>query len=86
MQENLKRYKSEQPVIDSKGQLLGKVIDEGVVGALQQSEYMTREHMVLIDTILTLLGPTIEAEYHCWITAINAIVSFCNMEEGPPSQ
>jgi hypothetical protein len=32
--ENLEQYKNEQPVIDSKWQLSGKVVDEEVMGAL----------------------------------------------------
>jgi hypothetical protein len=39
-------------------------------------------YMMLIDTILTMPEATIEAEYWRWITAINAVIAFCDMEEG----
>lgn len=84
VRENLERYKNEQPVIDSERQLAGKVVDEEVIGALQQTGYMTPQHMMLIDTILTMPGATIEAEYSRPIAAINAVIAFCDVEEGAP--
>lgn len=61
MRENLERYKNEQPVINSERQLAGKVVDEEVIGALQWNGYMTPQHMMLIDTILTIPETTVEA-------------------------
>lgn len=84
VRENLERYKNEQPVIDSERQLAGKVVDEKVLGALQQTGYMTPQHMILIDTILTIPGTMVEAEYQRRIAAINAVVAFCDMQEGAP--
>ena len=40
--------------------------------------------MMLIDTILTIPGTTVEAETQCWIDAINTIVAFCDVEDGAP--
>ncbi|KAL1979001.1 hypothetical protein VTN96DRAFT_7497 [Rasamsonia emersonii] len=40
--------------------------------------------MMLIDTILTLPGATIEAEYQRRIAAINAVIAFCDVMEGAP--
>lgn len=84
MRENLERYKNDQPVDDSEQQLAGKIVDEEVIGALQQTGYMTPQHMMLIDTILTSPGVTVEAEHQRRIAAINAVVAFCDVEEGPP--
>lgn len=57
--------KKEQPVIDSERQLSGKVVDEEVIGALQRTGYMTRQHMT---------GTTVEKEYKRRIAAINAVI------------
>lgn len=86
VRENLERYKNKQPVIDSERQLSGKMVDEEVIGALQQTGYMTPQHMMLIDTILTMPGAMIEAEYQRWIAAINAVIAFCDVMEGAPTQ
>jgi hypothetical protein len=83
---NLERYKNEQPVIDSERQLAGKMVDEEVIGALQRTGYMISQHMILIDTVLTMPSATIEAEYRRRIAAINAVIAFCDVEEGSPSQ
>ncbi|EAW11473.1 uncharacterized protein ACLA_091710 [Aspergillus clavatus NRRL 1] len=86
VRENLERYKNEQPVIDSERQLAGKVVDEEVMGALERTGYMTPQHMTLIDTLLTMPGPTVEKEYQRRIAAINAIITFCDVEEGSPTK
>jgi hypothetical protein len=86
VRENLERYKNEQPVIDSERQLSGKVVDEEVMGALQRTGYMTPQHILLIDTIMTMPEATVEAEYGRRVAAINAVNAFCDMEEGAPSQ
>jgi hypothetical protein len=86
IRENLERYKNEQPVIDSERQLSGKVVDEEVIDALERTGYMTLQHMTLIDTILTMPGTTIEKEYQRRIAAINAVIAFCDAEEGSPSR
>jgi hypothetical protein len=48
------RYNKEQPVRDSKRQLLGKVIDNDVQDALERSENITAEHFRLVDAIIAL--------------------------------
>jgi hypothetical protein len=60
IRENLERYKNEQPVINSEQQLSGKVVDEEVIGALQRTGYITLQHMMLIDSVLTfgILSPS----------------------------
>lgn len=85
VRENLERYKNEQPVIDSERQLAGKLLDEEVKGALERTGYMTPQHMILMDTILTVPGSTVEKEYRRRIAAINAVIAFCDVEEGPPT-
>jgi hypothetical protein len=76
------RFKKEQPVIDSERQLLGKVVDEDTRGALEQSEQMTLEQLLLIDAILTLPETTFEKECQRRIAAINAVTTYCGVEEG----
>ncbi|KAG5293363.1 hypothetical protein I7I50_03747 [Histoplasma capsulatum G186AR] len=86
VRENLERYKNDQPVIDSERQLSGKMVDEEVIDVLQRSGYMTPQHLILIDTVLTIPATTVEAEYRRRIAAINAVTAFCDVEEGAPSQ
>lgn len=40
--------------------------------------------MILIDTILTMPGSTVEKEYRHWIAVINVVIAFCDVEEGHP--
>ncbi|KAK1146187.1 hypothetical protein N8T08_003277 [Aspergillus melleus] len=86
VRENLERYKNEQPVIDSERQLSGKLVDEEVIGALKRTGYMAPQHMLLIDTILTMPGSTVEKEYQRRISALNAVIAFCDVEEGSPTR
>ena len=86
VRENLERYKDEQPVIDSERQLAGKLVDEEVMGALERTGYMTPQHMILIDTVLTMPGSTVEKECQRRIAAINAVIAFCDVEEGSPTR
>ena len=55
-------YEEEQPVVNNKWQLTRKLVDRDVMEALQQSGYMTLQHMVLINNILMAPGATFEAE------------------------
>jgi hypothetical protein len=75
-------YRKEQPVIDSERQLLGKVVDEEVRSALERSDYMTPEQLVLIDAVLTLPETSPEKEYQRRIAAINGVAAYCGVEEG----
>ncbi|KAL5325401.1 hypothetical protein ACEPPN_006526 [Leptodophora sp. 'Broadleaf-Isolate-01'] len=76
-------FKKEQPVIDSERQLSGKVVDEDTRDALERSEQLTPEHLLLIDAILTLPETSLENETRRRITAISAITMYCGVEEGP---
>jgi hypothetical protein len=86
VRENLERYRNEQQVIDSERQLAGKVVDEEVIGALRQTGCMTPQHIMLIDTVLTMPGATVEAKYQRRSATINAVTAFCGVEEGAPSR
>lgn len=79
-------FKKEQPVIDSERQLSGKVVNEDTRDALEQSDQLTPEHLLLIDTILTLPETSLETETRRRIAAINAITAYCGVEEGPISR
>jgi hypothetical protein len=53
-------FKKEQPVINSKQQLSEKVVDKDIQDILEQSDQITLEHLLLIDTILTLSETSLE--------------------------
>jgi len=76
------RFKKEQPVIDSERQLSGKVVED-TRDALERSDQLTPEHLLLIDAILTLPETSFENKSRRRITAINAITAYCGVEEGP---
>ena len=46
---------------------------------------MPPEDLMVIDTMLTMPGATLEAEYQRRINAINAVTAFCGVEEGRPT-
>ena len=71
-------------MIDSEQQLAGKLVDEEMMGALEQISYMILQHMILIDTVLTMPGSTVKKEYQHWIMTINAVIAFCDVEERSP--
>ncbi len=78
------RFKKEQPVIDSERQLSGKVVNEDTCGALERSDEMTPEHLLLINAILTLPETSLERECQRRIAAIHAVTAYCGVEEGQP--
>jgi hypothetical protein len=80
------RYKKEQPVINSKRQLVGLVVDKDTLEALDRLEQMTLEHLLLIDAILTLPKTSLENKNRRRIAAINAITAYYSVEEGLPSR
>lgn len=84
IRENLERYKNEQPVIDLELQLAGKLVDTKVMQTLEHKGFMPPEHLMVIDTMLTTPGATLEVEYQRRINAINAVTAFCGVEEGRP--
>ncbi|KAE9373871.1 hypothetical protein N431DRAFT_407568 [Stipitochalara longipes BDJ] len=80
--EIVNRFKKEQPVIDSERQLSGKIVDEDARGALERSDRMTPEQLLLIDAILTLPETSPEKELQRRIVAIHAVTVYCGVEEG----
>ncbi|KAH1309370.1 hypothetical protein KXW65_007258, partial [Aspergillus fumigatus] len=85
IRENLERYRNEQPVIDLERQLAGKLVDTKVMGALEHKGSMSSQHLMVVDTTLTMPGATLEAEYQRRIDTINAMAAFCSVEEGRPT-
>jgi hypothetical protein len=75
-------FKKEQLVINSERQLSGKVVDKDTQDALERSDQMTLEHLLLIDAILTLPETSLENENRRRIAAVNAITAYCSVEEG----
>ncbi len=73
-------------MIDSEWQLSGKVVDEDMRDALERSDQVMPEHLLLIDAILTLPETSLENENRQRITAVNAITAYCGVEEGPASR
>jgi hypothetical protein len=76
------RFKKEQPVIDSERQLSGKVVDEDTRSALERSDQITPEQLLLIDAVLTLPETSPEKELQRRIVAIHAVTAYCSVEEG----
>ncbi|KAJ5730173.1 uncharacterized protein N7483_004681 [Penicillium malachiteum] len=81
IRENLEQYRNEQPVINLKRQLTGKLVNTKVIDTLEHKTSITSQHLALINTILTIPGATLEEE----INTINAITVFCSVEEGRPT-
>jgi hypothetical protein len=73
-------------VINSERQLSGKVVNEDTQDALERSEQLMPEHLLLIDAILTLPETSLENEIRRRIAAINATTIYCGIEEGPASR
>jgi hypothetical protein len=69
---------------NSERRLSGKVVDEDTRGALERSDQMTPEQLLLIDAILTLPETTFERECQRRIAAINAVIVYYGVEEGQP--
>lgn len=51
-------------------------------GALERSDQMKPEQLILIDAILKLPETSLEKEVQRIIAAINAVTAYCSMEEG----
>ncbi|KAH2617155.1 hypothetical protein KXW54_001334, partial [Aspergillus fumigatus] len=66
-------------------QLAGKLVDTKVMGALEHKGSMSSQHLMVVDTTLTMPGATLEAEYQRCIDTINAMAAFCLVEEGRPT-
>ncbi|KAH1891179.1 hypothetical protein KXW69_003774 [Aspergillus fumigatus] len=63
----------------------GKLVDTKVMGALEHKGSMSSQHLMVVDTTLTMPGATLEAEYQRCIDTINAMAAFCLVEEGRPT-
>ena len=68
-------------MINNEQQLSEKIVNEKMIRILQQTDYMTPQHMILIDTVLIMPDVTIEAECQRQIAVINAVIAFCNMKK-----
>ena len=77
----VKCFKKEQLVKDSERQLSGKVVDEDTRGALERSDQMTPEQLLLIDAILTLPETTFEKECQQRIAVIIAVTAHYGVRE-----
>ncbi|KAL4748723.1 hypothetical protein BDW72DRAFT_205428 [Aspergillus terricola var. indicus] len=84
IRENLKCYRNEQPVINVKRQLAGKLVNTKVMNTLEHKSSMAPQHLAVINALLTMPGTTLEAECQRRIDAINALTAFCPVEEGRP--
>jgi hypothetical protein len=49
------RMNSRLSIVNGRLQLSGRVVDEEVIGALKRTGYMTPQHMIPLDAILTML-------------------------------
>jgi hypothetical protein len=54
------------------------------MGALEHKSSISSQHLMGVNTILTVLGATLEAEYQRRINIINIMTVFYSMEEGQP--
>jgi len=48
---------------------------------LERSDYITPEHLFLIDAVLTLPKTSLEKEYQRRITAINAVTAYYSVKK-----
>ncbi|KAL4912623.1 hypothetical protein BDW62DRAFT_214876 [Aspergillus aurantiobrunneus] len=85
IRENLKQYRNKQPVLDLEQQLAGKLVDAKVMDTLEHKGSMAPQHLTVINTMQTIPGITVEAEYQHRINVINAMTAFCPVEEGRPT-
>lgn len=60
-------------------------MDTKVIGALEHKGSMSSQHLMVVDTTLTMPGATLEAEYQRCIDTINAMAAFYLVEEGRPT-
>ncbi|PGG96722.1 hypothetical protein AJ80_09799, partial [Polytolypa hystricis UAMH7299] len=64
-------------------QLSGKIIDKDMKDAMECLEWISVELMAMCNTVLTLPLTTPWVELQCWIKAINAIIAYSGVQEGP---
>jgi hypothetical protein len=77
-----RRWDKEQAVTDIERQLSGLTFVQDVKMQLESSVERTPEHKRLIETVMSLPGSTLEEETSRRNAAINAIVVYCQTEEG----
>jgi len=81
--ENIKKnWDNEQAVIDIERQLSGVIFSEDIKATLESNNDRSVEHKRLIEVIMTLPGTSLEDEIRRRNDAINAVVDYCNVEEG----
>jgi hypothetical protein len=81
--ENIKKnWDNEQAVIDIERQLSGVIFSEDIKATLESNNDRSVEHKRLIEVIMTLPGTLLEDEIRRRNDAINAVVDYCNVEEG----
>ncbi|OJJ98566.1 hypothetical protein ASPACDRAFT_1881913 [Aspergillus aculeatus ATCC 16872] len=79
-----KHTQAQRMARNNKKQLTKKVVDKKYIGALKRIGYITPQHIILINIILTIPGSTVEKEYQHQIAVINTVITFCDVEEGFP--
>jgi hypothetical protein len=58
------------------------MVDEDVRSVLKRSNYMTPEHFLLINAILTLPKTSLKKKYQRRIAAINTVTAYCDVKKG----
>ncbi|KAK2739873.1 hypothetical protein FQN57_006449 [Myotisia sp. PD_48] len=82
LREKIERYKREQPLIDIERQRAGLIVDGEVRRALERTEFMTPEHLKLIEAMMTLPGSTLDEDRARRNAAINVVTAYCKFQEG----
>jgi hypothetical protein len=81
-----KDWDSGQAVKDIENQLSGLKFSEELKTTLEFSHERTPEHNQLIESVLSLSGPTLLEEVNQRNAAINAVIAYCKVEEGQPAR
>lgn len=77
-----KKWDTKQAVVDIERQLSGATFGEDMKMRLETSVKRSPEHKRLIETVMSLPGSTLEDETNRRNAAINAIIAYCEIEEG----
>lgn len=72
-------------MLDLEQQLARKLVDIKIIDTLEHKDSIAPQHLTVINTMLTVPGITVKAEYQHQINTINTITAFCPMEEGRPT-
>jgi hypothetical protein len=76
------KYDKEQAAKDIQFQLSGSTFSETIKADLERTPDRTPEHIRLIESIMSLPGSNLNAETKRRIAAINAVATYCRVEEG----